>query len=151
MLDPDADSAKGLMIAAIIVQVLFVVIWLFVLLIFLFVFSITSVTTMPTPSSPPSVVFPFFGVSVMFTAFFAVGVLWITLDYFLIYKRISEGKVAQAETPALLLGIMQIIAGGVVPGILVIIAYIKIRDSLRNAQYRYHQEYPFQQQPPPGY
>ena len=150
MLDPDADSAKGLMIAAIIVQVLFVVIWLFVLLIFLFAFPFTQMTTTPTTGSTPNFLFPYFGISVLFTTYFGAGILWIILDYFLIYQRLSEGRVPEAETPALVLGILQIVAGGVVPGILVIVAYIKIRDSLRNAQYRSQQQFPFQQRPP-GY
>lgn len=149
MLDPDADSAKGLMIAAIIVQVLFVVIWLFALVVFLFFFVATPMTPAPTVTTP-TVVFPFFSFTLFFTSFLIVGILWIILDFFLIYQRLSDNRVAEAETPALVLGILQIIAGGVVPGILVIIAYIKIRDSLRNARYRYQQQYPFQQQPP-GY
>lgn len=150
MLDPDADSAKGLMIAAIIVQVLFVVVWLFGLLAFLFMFSLSPTTpTTPTGTSP-AVTFPVFSFGAFFASFFGVGILWILLDYFLIYQRLSEGRVAEAETPALVLGILQIIVGGVIPGILIIIAYVKIRDSLRNARYRYQQQYPYQQ-PPPGY
>lgn len=148
MLDPDADSAKGFMIAAMIIQVIFVVIWLFGLMFFLFF--VTAIPVTPTPAiTTPTATFPLFGFTLMFTSFLVVGILWIILDFFLVFQRLDEGRVAEAETPALVLGILQIVAGGVVPGILVIIAFIKIRDSLRNARYRY-QQYPYQQQPP-GY
>ena len=43
-----------------------------------------------------------------------------------------QERVADAETSSLVLGILQLIFGGVIPGILLIIAYAKIRDSLNN-------------------
>ncbi|MBX8637693.1 MAG: hypothetical protein KIY11_04955, partial [Thermoplasmata archaeon] len=60
------------------------------------------------------------------------GLLWILLDYFLIYRKLVTGKVEEAETPALVLGTIQLILGGVITGILLIVAYVKIKDSVRN-------------------
>lgn len=57
--------------------------------------------------------------------------IFIILNYFLIYKPLSEGRAREAETATLVLGILQIIPlGGVIPGILLIISWVKIRDSI---------------------
>ncbi len=68
----------------------------------------------------------------VFGIIFLIGLLWILLDYFLVYKNLAEEKVEEAETPSLVLGILQLLFGGFITGILLIIAYVKIRDSTRN-------------------
>lgn len=57
--------------------------------------------------------------------------IFIVLNYFFIYKPLSEGRGSDAETPTLVLAILQIIPfiGGIIPGILLLIAWVKIRDS----------------------
>jgi membrane-bound ClpP family serine protease len=94
-LDHDADSAKTLIIIAMVVQLIIALLGIL-------------------------------------SVFLLVGFLWLILDYFLLYKPLTEKRVSDVETPCLVLGIIQIILGGIIPGILLIIAYTKIKDSLRN-------------------
>lgn len=69
--------------------------------------------------------------SLLFLPLAIIPFLFIVLDYVLIYKPLSEGRAKDAEAPALVLGILQIIPfGGVIPGILLLISWVKIRDSL---------------------
>ncbi len=126
MLDSDASTAKTLVLVAIIFQAIFFVIGIFEVIALA---AFLTVTTVPPTSSTLSL--GAFGIiTVVFSAALAIGILWIVLDYFLIYKRLKEERVREAETPALVLGIIQLIFGGLIPGILLIIAYVKIRDSL---------------------
>ncbi len=61
-----------------------------------------------------------------------VPFIFMLLNYFLVYKPLSEGHGQEAETSALVLGILQIIPfiGGVIPGLLLIFTWVKIRDSI---------------------
>jgi hypothetical protein len=62
-----------------------------------------------------------------------VSVIWIVLDYLLIYRNLgSLTDIPNAKTPALVLGIVQIFLGGLIPGVLLIIAYLKIGESINN-------------------
>lgn len=119
--DPDASAARTLTLAAIIVQGLFFFLFLFI---FGFVFMI------PFGAAAGFPAFGFF--TVIFGIGFFIGVVWIILDYFLVYANLSnEERFPRAKTPALVLGIVQLLVGGLIPGILLIIAYVKIGDSLR--------------------
>ncbi len=93
--DRDAETAKTLVLVAMIFQIIFIAIGLFFFV-------------------------------------FLLGVLWLILDYVLVYSKISEGRLNEAETPCLVLAILQLILGGVIPGILMIIAYVKIKDAIRS-------------------
>lgn len=117
--DPDASLARTLTLVAIIVQALFFFLFLFV---FGFFFMV-----------PFGAGFPAFGfLGGMFGIGFFIGFIWIILDYFLVYANLSsEERFPRARTPALVLGIIQLLIGGVIPGILLIIAYVKVGDSLR--------------------
>lgn len=133
MLDSDAESARTLTLVALILQILFVGIFG---IIFLALGALTASTISTLSSNGAVTVSPGFmfgtGIFFFFFAFFAIiGILWIFLDYFLIYKPLSNGQVHRTETSALVLSILQIFFGGVLPGILLLIAWIKIRDSLR--------------------
>lgn len=130
MLDRDAESAKTLVLVAIILQIIFFAIGVFVILfatIAAFSFNTVSGTGVTTTST--------FNVAGLFAAIFgvifAIGIIWILLDYFLIYKPIAEERVDRAETPALVLAIIQLIFGGIITGILLLVAWIKIKDSVR--------------------
>ena len=59
--------------------------------------------------------------------------IFMILDYVLVYEPLNSGHPERAEGPALILGIVQTIPfiGGVVPGLLLIISWIKIRDGLQ--------------------
>jgi heme/copper-type cytochrome/quinol oxidase subunit 2 len=134
MLDSDASTAKTLTLVAIILQVVFFVIGIFEVIAFAALFSFRSSVTTSTGTTVTSQGVPLSGlaiISIVFSFALLIGILWIALDYFLIYKKLKEERVREAETPSLVLGIIQLIFGGLIPGILIIVAYVKIRDSVR--------------------
>lgn len=104
MIDKEAESAKDLVIAAIIIQILFIAIYFIFLLISGSIFAIA------------------------LALFF--GILWVFLDYTLILQPIEENKIENAESPSLILGILQLIFGGIIPGILILLAHGKISSSI---------------------
>jgi len=138
VLDQDASSAKTLTFVAVILQIVFLVLGILAILVFIATSaSFTSVSIGPngTVNSTSRVIqtsFPFLTILILvpITIF---GLLWVFLDYFLIYRKLSSEKVAEASTPALILGILQLIFGGLIPGILLIVAYVKIRDSINRS------------------
>ncbi len=125
-LDPDAQTARTLTLVAIILQAVFIAFGILVAFVFF-----------APLGRVPSFFFGilFFGIV---TGAFLLGVLWTVLDYVLIYDRLRRGEVAQSESSALILGILQLVLGGLIPGLLLIIAWVKIRDSLRTARDRIH-------------
>ncbi len=135
MLDSDASTAKTLTLVAIILQLVFFAIGAVAIVGVAAYFSVgrvvTSsggvVTTTTVNSSAPLIILA------VFSIFFLIGLLWILLDYFLVYKNLAHEKVKASEVPSLILGIIQLILAGVIPGILLIIAYVKIRDSLEKS------------------
>ncbi len=148
MLDPDAESAKSLTLAAIIIQAAFSAVGVLMVLMFT-TFYLTYAPSLPAGQTGTTM--PVFLPGIFVAAFgfsFSIGLLWILLDYFLIYKKLAEGRVAEAETPGIVLGIAQLVLGGLISGIMLIVAYVKIRDS----RTRYPQRYGYTQPPtPPAY
>ena len=71
---------------------------------------------------------PIFFVGLLVVAGF-LGVVFLILTYFLVYKPLKHEQVERALTPALVLGIIALVFGGVIVGILLIIAYVKARDA----------------------
>lgn len=67
----------------------------------------------------------------LITIFLAVlPFILMFLDYFLVYKPLVNGDARRAEVPTLLMGILQLFIGGVLSGIILLIAWVKIRDSI---------------------
>ncbi len=130
MLDSDANTAKTLTLVAIILQVVFFVIGILAIGAFAALMTTGVTTTTGTTVYTSGVGIGIFGL--VFGVIFLIGLLWILLDYFLVYKKLAEERVEDAETPALILGIIQLLFGGVITGILLIVAYVKIKDSTRN-------------------
>ena len=133
MLDSDSSTAKTLTLVAIILQVVFFVIGIIEVIALVVLFSFRPSVTTSTGTTITSHVVPLSGlaiISIVFSFALLIGILWIFLDYFLIYKKLKEERVREAETPSLVLGIIQLIFGGLIPGILLIVAYVKIRDSV---------------------
>lgn len=130
VLDPDASSAKTLVLVAIILQAVFFLIGIFVAI---FVVSFFVAFTPPVGYGGAPFDFAFGFVPFIFSIAFSIGIIWILLDYLLIYKPLGEGRVAAAESPCLVLSIIQLVIGGVIAGILLIIAWTKIKDSLRRS------------------
>ena len=132
VLDSDANTAKTLTLVSIILQVVFFMIGVFAVAALAVI--TTGVTTTTSTGGTVTTTGPvgqgIFGV--VFGSVFIIGLLWILLDYFLIYKKLAEDKVEESETPALVLGIIQLIFGGVITDILLIVARVKIKDSVRN-------------------
>ena len=127
MLDSDASTAKTLTLVVIILQAVFFVIGIFeVIALIAFLMVVPTVT--PTNAIPSLDVSGI--IAIVFSAALAIGILWTALDYFLVYKRLKEEKVREAKTPTLVLGIIQLIFGGLIPGILLIVACVKIKDFL---------------------
>ncbi len=60
----------------------------------------------------------------------AVVVVFLYLVYTLSYARIRRQEYAAAQTPTLVLGILSLFVG-IVPGILYLLAYVKLGDALR--------------------
>ncbi len=132
-LDYDASTAKSLVLAAMILGVIFFAMGLIgvaVLLTFLYTAGQLGA------SSPPPVAISASFLGIIVLIFFPIAIVWVLLDFFLIYKPISRGKISSAEDPALILGIIQIAVGGFITGVLLIIAWVKIRDSIANSSGR---------------
>ncbi len=145
MLDSDASSAKTLTLVAIILQSLFFILGLFLTLVPAAIMG----TVTPPGGAPPS--FPTAGMGIVETAIaigLAVGLVWILLDYLLVYRKLAEEREAEAETPAIVLGIITPLFGGIITGILLIIAYVKTRDSMVGHPQAYQYPYPLKAPPP---
>lgn len=121
MLDRDASAAKSLVLATLILEGVFTAIGVLVLVIAVIgtVIGGVDIATIGIMTA-------------VFMVFFAIGIMWLLLDYYLVYKPLAQERVYDAETPSIVLGILQLIFAGIIPGILLIIAYVKIRDSIGN-------------------
>lgn len=129
-MDHYAESARTLSLVAIILVAVFTgLVWLWFAILFGAAFA------MNPPSGNSFPMFPLYipAMTIFGIAAAAFGLLWIFLDYFLIYKRIVTGNLAGAKDTSLILGILQLLFGGVVPGILLIVAYVQIDNSLHQS------------------
>jgi len=70
---------------------------------------------------------PILGGLVLFLAF--VAFICVLLIYFLCYARAANGDYEDAKGPTLVFGILGLVTGGIVTGVLLIIAYIKLGDA----------------------
>ena len=127
MLDNFAQSAKTLTLVAIIIEAIFTALFALYFTLFLSLFAITPATP-GIPANSGFIIFGFIG-----AIFGGIGLLWVLLDYFLVYKRLSEGNIMGAKDTSLILGIIQLIFGGIVPGILLIVAYTQLGNSVHFA------------------
>ena len=115
----DLDTAVTLTLVALILEAVFLAIGVLLLVVFL-PFIAALQTGMPISS-----IF-FVG---LFVVAGIVGVLFLLLTYFLVYKRLKDRQVQRALTPALVLGIIALVLVGVISGILLIVAYLKAKDA----------------------
>jgi hypothetical protein len=69
-----------------------------------------------------------FGVIVLVLAL--VGFLWVALVWTLSYERTRRGEYDLARTPTLVFGILSLLTGGIVSGILYLLAYGKLGDAV---------------------
>lgn len=59
-----------------------------------------------------------------------LGVIWIILVYIFSYVNTVEGEYGQARTPTLVFGILSLLSGGIISGILFLVAYSKLGDAI---------------------
>jgi hypothetical protein len=117
---PSASTAKTLLLVGIILQAIFVLIGLVLGAIY-------------------AVIFPFIGI--FYLAVAVLGLVWLILIWMLSYNPVRAGRYDAARTPTLIFAILSIITlFGIIPGVLYLIAYIKLGDAIRE-----------QQMPPQGY
>lgn len=110
-IDVGANAARSLTRYAILFQLAFV-----------FITAIAFFADLLTPSAER--LFPF-------DVLVPVGIILAVLDYLLVTKPLLAGNVGGARIPALGLGIVQLVFGGVIAGILMMIAYGRIGESIR--------------------
>lgn len=132
----DLETARMLTLVAMIFQAIFLLIGLFVFLFFVVggflmasaVAASIQGTTLTQPQSQPMVALAILPLLII-TGFGLLPLIFLLLTYFLVYKRLTEGQVEVTLTPALILGILSLLLGGVISGILLIVAYVKIKDA----------------------
>ena len=95
-----AESAVMLTLASIIVLIVYFILGV---VIFTVIFGITMPSGMPLGGSFPGVMAFVFGI------LFIIGLVWILLNYMMVYEPLRHGKPEAAETPALILGIVELI------------------------------------------
>jgi len=81
-------------------------------------------------------------------AFAFLGLVWGVLVYIYSYSPVNEGSYEDARTPTLVIGILSLLFGGVLPGILYLIAWVKIRDAIEEEETAPFPEHPVY--PPTG-
>jgi hypothetical protein len=76
-------------------------------------------------------IIPILGGIVLFLAF--VSLIWLLLVYIFSYVPARNRDFEDARTPTLVFGILTLISGGIISGILYIVAYVKLGDALDEA------------------
>ncbi len=61
----------------------------------------------------------------------ALPLIFLFIVYATVYQPLGEGRVSAASAPALVLGILSLLFGGVISGILLLVAYAKIESASR--------------------
>jgi hypothetical protein len=111
--NPSGDTAKTLILVGVILDVVFEVILVAV-----------GVAFLGAPA-------PLLGGILLFFA--VIGFVWIALVWLFSYARVRDGDYDGARTPTLVFAILSIISIALIPGILFLIAYIKLGDAMREA------------------
>lgn len=111
---PSASTAKTLILVGLILQLVFVVAGI-------------------AYGALLSIVFPILGI--VYLAIAALGLVWMILVWMLSYSPVRQGRYEAAKTPTLIFAILSIITlWGIIPGVLYLIAYIKLGDAVREQQ-----------------
>lgn len=51
---------------------------------------------------------------------------FLILTYYLMYRKLTEETASEARVPGLVLGVLGLLAGGILPGVFLLIAYYKV-------------------------
>jgi hypothetical protein len=108
---PSGGTAKTLILVGLILDIVFEVILVFAGLALLVVF----------------------GLGVILLGFAVVGFVWIALIWLFSYQRVQDGDYVGARTPTLVFAILSLITLALIPGILFLIAYVKLGDAMRES------------------
>jgi hypothetical protein len=68
----------------------------------------------------------------IFLVFAIIGFVWIALIWVYSYARVKDGDYEGARTPTLVFAILSLLTLAIVPGILFLIAYVKLGDALES-------------------
>ncbi|MFZ0699797.1 MAG: hypothetical protein WAN74_06390 [Thermoplasmata archaeon] len=115
-LTSSGGTAKTLILIGLVLQ-------LIVALIFLFGLGIAALVTLPVGIG--------FALAAVWLVFGLIDFLFLYLVYALCYRRTRNGEYEEAKTPTLVFGVLALIFGGVIPGILYFIAFVKLGDAAR--------------------
>ena len=70
-------------------------------------------------------------VGIVVLTFAALGFVWVALIWQFSYARVRSGDYDGARTPTIVFAILSLITLGLVPGILFLIAFVKLEDASR--------------------
>ncbi|MCI4330609.1 MAG: hypothetical protein L3K19_02025 [Thermoplasmata archaeon] len=115
---PSAGTAKTLIVIALVLQFIGSIVLLLVAFFLGSLFAVAGLRGL-------GALFIGLGFAVLFVAILA---------YHFCYRPVAEGRYADARTPTLVLGIISLFAGGLLLGILYLIAWDKLGDALREQQ-----------------
>jgi hypothetical protein len=128
----DLDTARTLTLIAMIFQLLSTILGVF----FLFLFFLLLGLSRPLPAMFQAVATVQLQVPLLFlvplvflTGLGFIPLVLLVLTYFLVYRRLSEDRVGRALGPALGIAIASLVLGGIISGILLIVAYVKAKDA----------------------
>lgn len=123
---PSAGTAKTLVLVALIFGIVFALLYIVGIgLSFLFFASVCGGVGV-------SCGIPIF--DIVFLAFGAIALVFLALIWLLVYKPIGEGKYEQAKGMALIFTILSFITLNIIGAILLLIAYLKLGDAVREQQ-----------------
>lgn len=118
---PSASAAEGLVFAALVLQIIGAAILTFLLVLLL-----------STAAFHP---FPFIWIVGLVAGIVgAVSILFLYIAYEYSYRRIQLGDYVGAQGPTLVIGILSLFLG-LIPGILYLIGYLKLGDTIREQQF----------------
>ncbi len=73
------------------------------------------------------------GFALLLAGFSVVGFVWVLLVYLFSYLRVRERRWDDARAPTLVFAILSLITLAIIPGILFLVAYVKLGDALRES------------------
>lgn len=128
----DLETARTLTLIAMIFQLLSTILGVFFLFLFLLFLGLSRpLPTMLQALGAVQLQVPllFLIPLVLLMGLGFIPLVLLVLTHFLVYKRLSEDSVGRALGPALGLGIASLVLGGIISGILLIVAYLKAKDA----------------------
>ncbi len=140
---PSAGTAQTMIMIGLIFQIIFAVI---------FFLAVGLVGILAATAAGLGLVF--FIVPVIFLILFGlIPLFFLYVGYEWCYNRVKAGNYEGARTPTLVLAILELLFGGVLPGIFYLIGYLKLGDAINEMRQppAYAPGYPAPGYPAPGY